>query len=185
MTCLDAIVLLSLAVCVAVVPAAATPRRQALPPDPGADGDATVAGTDSDKDGLRDDVQRYIVLTYPDDLRTQRALGQLARSIQAAVLDAESRGASESHAHRVARAIECLRLVRGEDATRAESELMRQVLDTEARGRAYLAYESQIESLFLPIRPADEWHKSCEFLSTTPLTPAGTLALVTGGAKAP
>src|SRR5216683_231714 len=37
-----------------------------LPPDPGAAGKATLQGIDSDGDGVRDDIQRYIALTYPN-----------------------------------------------------------------------------------------------------------------------
>lgn len=37
-----------------------------LPPDPGEAGKQTLAGIDSDSDGVRDDVQRWIELTYSD-----------------------------------------------------------------------------------------------------------------------
>jgi hypothetical protein len=37
-----------------------------LPPDPGEAGKVTLAGIDSDNDGVRDDIQRYIALTYPN-----------------------------------------------------------------------------------------------------------------------
>lgn len=41
------------------------PQRFAnLPPDPGAAGKATIDGVDADKDGVRDDVQRYIALNW-------------------------------------------------------------------------------------------------------------------------
>jgi len=39
----------------------------ALPPDPGKAGKETLLGIDADKDGVRDDIQRYIYFTYPDD----------------------------------------------------------------------------------------------------------------------
>jgi hypothetical protein len=47
-----------------------------LPPDPGEAGKATIEGIDSDQDGLRDDIQRYIALTYPDSEKTREALRQ-------------------------------------------------------------------------------------------------------------
>ena len=37
-----------------------------LPPDPGEAGRRTLAGIDSDRDGIRDDLQRYVALTYGD-----------------------------------------------------------------------------------------------------------------------
>jgi hypothetical protein len=39
-------------------------HNQRVPPDPGETGKQTVEGIDSDHDGLRDDVQRFILLTY-------------------------------------------------------------------------------------------------------------------------
>ncbi|MDX8380534.1 MAG: hypothetical protein R8M14_00305 [Ghiorsea sp.] len=41
----------------------AVAQPSGLPPDPGAAGRGTLAGIDSDNDGVRDDVQRWIALT--------------------------------------------------------------------------------------------------------------------------
>ena len=38
-----------------------------LPTDPGKAGKETLLGIDTDGDGVRDDIQRYIYFTYPDD----------------------------------------------------------------------------------------------------------------------
>ena len=40
---------------------------EGLPPDPGEAGKVTVEGIDSDGDGVRDDVQRYIALEQTDE----------------------------------------------------------------------------------------------------------------------
>ena len=53
-----------------------------LPPDPGEAGKQTLAGVDSDQDGVRDDVQRYIAFKYPQSERTRAALSQAARAFQ-------------------------------------------------------------------------------------------------------
>jgi len=52
-----------------------------LPPDPGEAGKVTLEGIDSDGDGVRDDVQRYIALTYPDSEKTRLALTQHAKVV--------------------------------------------------------------------------------------------------------
>lgn len=44
---------------------------------------ATIGGVDSDNDGIRDDVQRYINENYSDILRKKYAVRQLASSYQA------------------------------------------------------------------------------------------------------
>ena len=62
--------------------------QSVLPPDPGEAGKTTLAGIDSDGDGVRDDIQRYIVLTYSDSEKTRAALMQQARAWQAYLLNA-------------------------------------------------------------------------------------------------
>ena len=58
-----------------------------LPPDPGEAGKTTLEGIDSDGDGLRDDIQRYIALTYPDSQKTRAALRQAAIALQKIILE--------------------------------------------------------------------------------------------------
>jgi len=52
-----------------------------FPPDPGEAGKKTLEGIDSDHDGLRDDVQRWIYARYPNDEKKRKALRQMAISI--------------------------------------------------------------------------------------------------------
>lgn len=51
-----------------------------LPPDPGAAGLKTVEGIDADRDGVRDDVQRFIAINYGHSQRASKALTLLAKS---------------------------------------------------------------------------------------------------------
>ena len=53
-----------------------------LPPDPGSAGELTLLGIDSDNDGVRDDVQRYIEFTYPNSQRVRLALREIAKTYQ-------------------------------------------------------------------------------------------------------
>lgn len=53
-----------------------------LPPDPGPAGMLTIEGVDSDKDGVRDDVQRRIVQKWGDSERAVRALFLVAKHVQ-------------------------------------------------------------------------------------------------------
>ena len=52
------------------------------PPDPGQEGRKTLEGIDSDHDGLRDDVQRWIYARYPNDESKRKALRQMALQYQ-------------------------------------------------------------------------------------------------------
>jgi len=49
-----------------------------VPPDPGEAGKQTLEGIDSDGDGVRDDVQRWIILTYLAEGEMREAVAQLA-----------------------------------------------------------------------------------------------------------
>jgi hypothetical protein len=61
----------------------ATPAgNNSLPPDPGPAGAIPLLGIDSDRDGVRDDIQRYIALTYPGSPDTVQALRILAVTYQ-------------------------------------------------------------------------------------------------------
>ncbi|MEK7175530.1 MAG: hypothetical protein AAB693_01870 [Patescibacteria group bacterium] len=57
-----------------------------LPPDPGAEGKKTLVGIDSDKDGIRDDVQIAIYERYPTNPEFRKILFQVAKDMQDAVI---------------------------------------------------------------------------------------------------
>jgi hypothetical protein len=61
-----------------------------LPPDPGVAGKVTLQGIDSDGDGIRDDVERYIGLTYPASARQRAVLAQATLSLESQVLGTAS-----------------------------------------------------------------------------------------------
>ena len=82
-----------------VVPTGADciPQHMAnLPPDPGEAGKLTIEGIDSDKDGLRDDVQRYIVETWWPSERAIKALTLVAQTKQQQVILGNSLGQEET-----------------------------------------------------------------------------------------
>jgi hypothetical protein len=68
-----------------------------LPPHPGRSGEDTLAGVDADGDGVRDDVQRFIVENYGYSERGVRALNNLARSYQVEILTADSASREQVH----------------------------------------------------------------------------------------
>lgn len=53
-----------------------------VPPDPGPDNDKTIAGIDSNNNGIRDDVERWIVQTYPNSAKMRAAIVQRALVFQ-------------------------------------------------------------------------------------------------------
>jgi hypothetical protein len=65
-----------------------------LPPDPGEAGKESLEGVDCDRDGVRDDIQRWIALTYPDSEKTRAALTVVAKNRQLALLNADNKSLS-------------------------------------------------------------------------------------------
>jgi len=113
----------------------------ALPPDPGEAGKQTLEGIDSDSDGVRDDVQRYIGLTYPNSPRKRAALLQLATVQQQFIinsggdvtalktLDTNRDGAGD-----------CLEYVFGASNAASQASILKsRLLNTIARVRAFSA----------------------------------------------
>jgi hypothetical protein len=115
-----------------------------LPPDPGADGKLTLAGIDSDGDGVRDDVQRYIILTYPQSEKLRMGLNQEARAIQKLVLDSANKNQALSDSNTELDAGICLLgLSNGVKAGRPLDDQLHSVaLNTIARIKAYLTADS-------------------------------------------
>jgi hypothetical protein len=132
-----------------------------LPPDPGEAGKQTLAGIDSDRDGIRDDLQRYIFFNYQSSSSTMEALKQTVKMVQAATLDSASESLSLDHANDLVRAAECLQTVRPTDAHVVENALLAQALNTEQRGLAYLQYNDQLAGATFPLKPAAQWASSC------------------------
>jgi hypothetical protein len=58
------------------------PDDSGLPPDPGEAGKATLEGIDSDNDGIRDDVQRYLATAYSDSPKIKEWFGEVAKADQ-------------------------------------------------------------------------------------------------------
>ena len=132
-----------------------------LPPDPGPAGDLTLEGIDVDGDGMRDDVQRYIELTYPHAELTKGALRQIAGVTQAALENADSQADALDNMEQLMRGVECLLSIRPDDALSVSNRLLAEVLDTEQRGLAYFDFEGQLEGAIIPSRDPDNWAASC------------------------
>lgn len=113
-----------------------------LPPDPGEAGKATLAGIDSNNNGVRDDVERYIWLTYPQSEKARTALSGVSKVFQGALLSASQSNASSTTQGYLATAsaIDCLWYVRPDDAETVRRALFAQYLNTKSRSLAYVAY---------------------------------------------
>lgn len=124
-----------------------------LPPDPGEEGMVTIEGIDSDGDGVRDDVQRWIVLSFPDQPEIRAGLRQFAIAQQRALLDADSEDLALTHRDEKDRARSCLAAIAGlHEGYRYFTSLEAQMLNTRARSLAYIQYDSHLRGHVFHLR---------------------------------
>jgi hypothetical protein len=113
-----------------------------LPPDPGPGGMLTLAGIDSDGDGVRDDVQRFIALTYPSSQKMQTSLTQLAKTFFAGIVDSGNAQLSVVDSTESLYSVDCLFYISPSNANQLLNQLLGQILNTSERVAAYLASSS-------------------------------------------
>lgn len=122
--------------------------RTPLPPDPGPAGMTTIGGIDSDGDGIRDDVQRYIALNYTNSAKTQAVLTQLARAYLSELLDSTNTQLAPLDSRSADYGLDCLFYVAPSTASEVMKQLQGQVLNTKDRIHAYLTAEGNIATSF-------------------------------------
>ena len=135
-----------------------------LPPDPGEAGKATIEGIDSDQDGLRDDIQRYIALNYPDSQKTRDSLKELTLVTQKALLESHDERKSLDNADEMTRATECLLYIHPRrSGYEIDNLLLAEFLNTIERSRAYLDYNDKLGGHIFRGKRIDEYKTSCKF----------------------
>jgi len=134
-----------------------------LPPDPKKKGMRTLLGIDSDNDGVRDDIQRYIYFTYPDDEKVQMGLTQIASQWQGLLAQADDHDAAYFHTTEMERHGECLDYIMGEKAGKVIAALDAEVLNTKERSIAYINYSKSLGGAMTSGAPLKEWKNSCAF----------------------
>lgn len=123
-----------------------------LPPDPGEAGKLTLAGIDSDNDGVRDDVQRYLAHKFSSEQQTRSALITISTSQQRYLLERTDHNALVEATEQFFRAWNCLRSVRGSDdsADAILDDLNEVILNTQQRRDANELANRQLSGAVLP-----------------------------------
>ena len=136
-----------------------------LPPDPGSAGDATIEGVDVNDNGIRDDIERWIALTYQSSEKTRQALIQNYYPLQNFMIHAREgdRDAVYNDMSSMQRAGECLDYIRPDDAYLLIEELQAQIVNTSDRVYAYQDSSRMLGGGSFPSAPLSEWKQSCTF----------------------
>jgi len=136
-----------------VQPNSSTPTAEipGLPPDPGEAGKATLAGIDSDNDGVRDDIEIAIYKRYPNDSLKRDALIQGAKALQDAILVGAAIIAGTANpdepfrvSDRDGLSVACMVQVFGFYASEESGFLEKTLVNTRTRGDAYIAYNGAL-----------------------------------------
>ena len=136
-----------------------------LPPDPGPAGDATIEGVDVNDNGIRDDIERWIALTYPNSEKTRQALIQNYYPLQNFMIHAREgdRDAVYNDMSSMQRAGECLDYIRPDDAYLLIEDLQARIVNTSDRVYAYQDSSRMLGGGSFPSAPLSEWKQSCTF----------------------
>lgn len=142
----------------------AVSRDGALPPDPGKFGEETLVGLDLDDDGTRDDIQRYIALSYSGSEKLRAALTQYAKAAQSYLLPTNSHDQLIQLSRNQDSALDCLIYIVGLNETEEiHSGLLGQLLNTDARSKAYIHSDAQLSGQTVRITPPEEEKLGCKF----------------------
>jgi len=140
-----------------------------LPPDPGDAGKITLEGIDSDNDGLRDDVQRWIVLRYPNSEKTRTAFKQVSTDFQNTLLTANDKEASITASRDLLRSRECVYHVLGANPSTLLQiqfdldQLRSVVLNTKLRSDAHMLADKNFSGQVYRLLPVGGKKDACRF----------------------
>ncbi len=134
-----------------------------LPPDPGEEGKLTLLGIDSDNDGVRDDIQRYIYFTYPNEEKVRLALTQKTKLYQEILPQANDQNAALDIANKLTLNGECLLYLKGRACFDIESALMAEILNTKERSLAYFIFNNSLAGKTISGSDSKKWKNSCSF----------------------
>jgi hypothetical protein len=124
-----------------------------LPPHPGEAGKLTLEGIDSDKNGIRDDVQIYIAENYGYSEKAVAALQQLAMTAQQQIVAVKSREAAKSVGEQLSKAVTCYQRTVDQETRDADAmyDVVGELLDTDMRLKRYLEAERLAANQLYPL----------------------------------
>lgn len=134
-------------------------------PDPGEEGKKTLAGIDTDQDGVRDDVQIWINNKYPLNSDLNKAMRQKAKYDG---LLMQHHGEKEKALEYRVKSLEAFlcQTFFLQDTTKhldLKREYQAELLNTAERIRAFLTVDSYRHGSSMPRIPREERRKFCEF----------------------
>lgn len=141
-------------------PPAPAEQRLALPPDPAERAKVGLAGVDSNRNGVRDDVEIHVVASFGASEKRARGLLDVAAAVQRAIV-ADNQSESMEAAKALGRAMECLGYIDLDDS--AWKSVYAVAANTPERHAALRAHERRLSGQVFASRPVLQWRSSCTF----------------------
>ncbi|AXA90088.1 hypothetical protein [Massilia sp. YMA4] len=151
-----------------LVPAQAARLRAAapaieLPPDPGDAGRATLAGIDSNANGVRDDLERHIARHFGDSEKVLRAVANAVIATQHGILadDADESAAAQAM---LVHAGDCMGAIAAELAPYGDAlwRLRPLIDDTPERKQAMAAHMARVLRMDVAVTEQRRWDEHCD-----------------------
>jgi hypothetical protein len=99
----------------------------------------SVGGIDANANGVRDDIEDFIVKTYTDSKQRATAM-QIAASYQYSLLNSATKQAAIAAAARVYRSLDCaIQVFGGGDFVKKADDILAMTLNTKIRAKAYVS----------------------------------------------
>lgn len=127
--------------------------------------DKTIAGVDSDADGIRDDIQRWINEDFADKPKVKMAMKQIAMGMQLALISAPNKIQSIIATRKVLNDMDCLNYVVGIDMQiKVRKTLESKMLNTKDRHYAKIMANDNFSGQNFTVPMAEEDEKTlCSF----------------------
>lgn len=122
---------------------------------PSLDRTDTIGGVDTDKNGIRDDIDTYIKKTYPN-YEQKKAVTQYARSLQASLLiDKDDEIAVKAATNAKAKAISCISMKvpdgKSPNGERVVREIVSITTNTKQRLLEYMALDKALDGTVISL----------------------------------
>ncbi|WP_257292713.1 hypothetical protein [Endozoicomonas sp. ONNA1] len=132
-----------------------------LPTDPGEDGLIGLAGIDSNQDGVRDDVERFIERALGGSEKERKAALSFANSLQKELISAYDQNTVIALEPETGAALDCMSFVLEDKATKFLLELEAKTYNTSERLRAWNKLNSYFSGMTFTL--TDDLESQCNF----------------------
>lgn len=114
------------------------PAGTGMPSEPGVNGDATIAGIDSDGDGIRDDVERRISAHYSNNASARAYSYMIAKRLQAIIVNSANKTTYIQAISELSFAENCLNIMLPTELNKGTRLVLPWVMNTYQRSIAYI-----------------------------------------------